>query len=171
MKNLPVTLRMGGALLLLLALTACSSEPTSELVDSAEAPTVETEQTPPPEEQEVTEAPSEAEEPVAEVSILEAICDTEPTKVDGGEQSATESWDCEFEGESVRVALFASPADLNSANEAIKQYYAEFEDNRSLAELPMLCGPDWRAGFNFNSERDSLLQTLQSAGVEAGLCS
>ena len=171
MRNLNTTLRIGVASALLLALTGCSSESSSELVDSAEAPAFETEQTPPPEEKEVAEEPSGVEELAAEVSILEAICDNEPTRVNGGEPSAKESWDCEFEGNSVRVALFASPADLNSANEAIKQYYEEFEDNRSLAELPMLCGSNWRAGFNFNSERDSLLQTLQSAGVEAGLCS
>jgi hypothetical protein len=171
MRNLNTILRIGGASVLLLALAGCSSESTSELVDSSEAPALEAEQTPPPEEPEVVEEPSEVEEPVAQVSILEAICDTEPAKVNGGEPSAKESWDCEFEGEPVRVALFSSPADLNSANEAIKQYYEEFDDSRSLAELPMLCGSDWRAGFNFNSERDSLLQTLQSAGVEAGLCS
>lgn len=123
-----------------------------------------------PEDPEVPQEPIE-ETPAGAQQVLELACDDEPISVEGSSEPGTiASWDCQFGETPLRVSEFDSAGDLASANQEILRYYADAGDSRTLAELPMLCGPNWRAGFNFNTERDALLSELVEAGITAGYC-
>lgn len=114
--------------------------------------------------------PSGEAEITAEV-LAAQVCTSPLTRMDGEAETFTESsWNCSFAGEQVRIDMFESESQKEVAKGVTRDFYRSMGDNRSLAELPVLCGETWTVGVDFNETRDALIAKLSSAGLSVSTC-
>jgi hypothetical protein len=82
----------------------------------------------------------------------------------------TESWQCAGSYGKVRIDLYNGEDQQQAAGLAVLAFYRAAGDQRSLGELPLLCGVGWGAGFDFNTSRDQALAALGAAGAPTKPC-
>lgn len=103
--------------------------------------------------------------------LAKVVCDDNPSRMDAdAERYTQESWQCSRNGESVRIDLYKSADEQAAANQAVLDFYKSSGDPKTLADLPIICGPDWGIGVDFNETRDALITLLSSNGFESSTC-
>ena len=103
--------------------------------------------------------------------LSKLVCDTSPTRMGAeAERYTKESWQCNNEGESVRIDIFESDEQQFEASQVVLDFYEVSGDKKALSELPLVCGSKWALGVDFNETRDSLITLLAANGLEASTC-
>jgi hypothetical protein len=109
--------------------------------------------------------------PVGVPQLAAVLCAERPTRMSrDAERYTAESWQCAGGYGKVRIDLYAGEDQQRAAGVAVIDFYRAAGDQRSLAELPLLCGVGWGAGFDFNTSRDEALAALGAAGLAVMLC-
>lgn len=99
------------------------------------------------------------------------VCADTPTRMGPEAETHTqESWTCNRNSEKVRIDLYSDDAQQATAGQIVLDYFASIGDDRTLAELPLICGTLWAIGIDFNETRDLLIDQLVSAGLDAHTC-
>lgn len=102
--------------------------------------------------------------------IAGVVCDEAATRIAGDPEAPNGSWTCTKEGEQVRIDFHVDDAELQKAQEQILASYREAGDSRSLAELPVLCGPRFAIRTDTSATRDALIGDLKAADINASTC-
>ena len=103
--------------------------------------------------------------------LAKVVCDDSPSRMDAdAERYTQESWQCNHNGESVRIDLYASGEEQATANQAVLDFYKSSGDEKMLADLPLICGSNWGIGVDFNETRDALISSLATNGFESSTC-
>lgn len=119
----------------------------------------------------VPESPPEAVAGVSVQQLADVVCAVPPTRMDDAAEVYTqESWTCSYNDEQVRIDLYTTEDQMAEAARVTLDVYASSGDNRTLAELPVICGSKWTIGVDFNDTRDALIPELVNAGIPASIC-
>lgn len=103
--------------------------------------------------------------------LAAVVCTTLPERMSPEAEIFTdESWTCLHNGEQVRIDLYGDDDQMTKAEQFVLDLYRSSGDNRSLAELPLVCGSKWTVGFDLNEARDVLTLLLEGAGIEVSDC-
>ncbi len=117
-------------------------------------------------------ASTDAQRQVVSAQALAAVvCSDTPIRMDKSAELYTkESWNCTASGEKARIDLYADAAQQQKAAQVLLDFYKSSGDNRTLADLPIVCGTGWAIGVDFNETRDALIPKLVAAGFDASIC-
>lgn len=108
---------------------------------------------------------------ITAAGLAEVICGSEPVRMDAAAEAFTmESWTCDRAGERARIDLYTDEEQRVAGGQIVLDFYASSGDPRSLAELPLVCGPTWTVGVEFNETRDAARSELAAAGVQVIDC-
>ena len=102
--------------------------------------------------------------------IVGLVCDDAATRLAGDPEAPNGSWECTKNAEDVRIDFYVDDAEHDRAKEQLLASYRSAGDNRSLAELPLICGPRFGIGTDTNVTRDALIADLAAAEIKASTC-
>jgi hypothetical protein len=84
------------------------------------------------------------------------VCDDEPQRMDQGAEAMTaESWECTSGGEQARIDVYESDDQMMEALRLLSEFYDSSGDQRSLDELPSVCGDLFSVGLDSNDSATS----------------
>lgn len=121
-------------------------------------------------------APSSAASTVSASAVSAAqlgavVCSDPPQRMGvDAEVYTAESWTCAHDGEHVRVDVYMDKTQQQGAAKILTDFYKSAGDNRSLGDLPLVCGTLWSIGVDSNTTRDQFIQALTTAGLAAQHC-
>ena len=102
--------------------------------------------------------------------IAGVVCDDAAKRIAGDPEAPNGSWECTKKAEHVRIDFYVDEAEQQKAKEQLLAFYKDAGDNRSLAELPIICGPRFGIGTDTNATRDALIAELNGAEIAASIC-
>jgi len=119
----------------------------------------------------VTDPILESDEKSLLEKLAEVVCSNSPNRMDSAAEVYTdESWNCSYGNEQVRIDLYTDEQQMDRAAQATLDFYASMGDNRTLGDLPVICGENWNIGIDFNETRDALIDALVAVGIAATTC-
>lgn len=102
--------------------------------------------------------------------IAGLVCDDAAKRLSGDPEAPNGSWECTKNGEHVRIDFYVDEAEQQKAREQLLASYRDAGDNRSLAELPVVCGSRFGIATDTNATRDAVIDDLNAAEIKASTC-